>query len=123
MKFFRNGRYVGFSREEFACSCGCGLDTVDANLLDALIEIKQYFNGAVVTITGGNRCRSRNSAVGGAEHSKHLDCKAADFKVSGVSADVVYNYCDVNFAGKYGVGKYDGRTHIDVRDNKARWGF
>jgi len=103
--------------------CGCGADIVDADLLEALVDIKKYFDNATVTVTSGNRCKIHNRLVGGAESSMHLTGRAADIKVKGVDADLVYSYADIKFNNKFGIGKYHGRTHIDSRDKKARWGF
>ena len=120
MKFYRDGKYVGYSREEFACKCGCGFNTVDTELLDVLIDLKHEFNYATVLITSGNRCESHNESVGGAKASQHM-ISAADLKVCGVNPDTVYNYLDNKYSNKYGVGKYNSRTHIDIREDKARW--
>ena len=121
MRFYRNGKYAGFSREEFACKCGCGFSTVDAELLAVNIDIKKHFGNAVVIINSGCRCEAHNRAVGGAENSTHVRAIGADIIVSGVNSYKVYDYVDKKFSDKYGVGKYNGRTHIDVRAKKARW--
>ena len=111
---------LNLNRYEFACSCGCGLDTVDAELVKVLENTRAKFNAPIV-ITGGNRCKKQNKKVGGSPTSKHLDCKAADFRVEGVSADEVAEYLLRSYPAKYGIGRYVGRTHIDVRPETARW--
>ena len=121
MKLYRNGFYTGFHREEFACRCGCGFDTVDTELLDVLIDIKERFNFAPVIINSGCRCEIHNKAVGGAIASTHLKGVAVDAVVVGVDASDVFSYLDGKYEDKYGIGKYLNRTHIDVRQNKARW--
>ena len=109
-----------FNRSEFECRCGCGFSTVDAELLSVLTDVREYFN-APVTINSSCRCDAHNKAIGGAEHSKHKLGIAADIVVKGVNPADVYDFLDRHEPMKYGVGKYDTFTHVDVRANKARW--
>ena len=111
-----------FSRKEFACQCGCGQDTVDVLLIDILERVRKYFKQPI-TITSGNRCASHNKSVGGAVDSQHLTGKAADFKVKNVSSIEVFNFVQLHAPKSYGLGAYTNWTHIDVRDNFARWGI
>ena len=109
-----------FKREEFACQCGCGWDAIDFELLEVLIDVRSYFNSPVL-ITSGNRCEKHNKEIGGAEKSQHTLGKAADFKVKHVSPVLVYNYLDTKYPDKYGLGIYENRVHLDVRNSRARW--
>ncbi len=109
-----------FSRSEFACPCGCSGDTVDAELLAVLTQIRVYFDQPV-TINSGFRCVEHNAKVGGSKNSQHLISKAADFRVKQINPDLVANYLERVFPDSYGIGKYNGRTHIDVRRHRARW--
>lgn len=112
-----------FSRHEFACPCGCGYDTADAELLVMLETIRQNF-GAAVVITergGGCRCPAYNAEAGGGERSQHLIAKAADIVVDDVPAADVQAYCERVWPDKYGIGSYEHFTHIDSRNKKARW--
>jgi len=109
-----------FTREEFACACGCGFDVADSELLDVLEGLRFKFDAAVI-ITSGCRCKEHNKEVGGSENSQHIFGKAVDFKVENVNADDVAEYLLSEYPDSYGIGRYDGRTHIDVRDKKARW--
>jgi len=112
---------LNLNRYEFTCSCGCGLDTVDAELVKVLENTRAHFNAPIV-ITGGNRCEKKNAEIGGSSTSKHLDCKAADFRIEGVHADKVADYLIRSYPDKYGIGRYIGRTHCDTRSGKpARW--
>ena len=116
MKFSRN-----FSREEFACKCACGFDTVDAGLVAALEAIRAHFD-APVRITSGCRCEAHNRAVGSTagKASQHVRGRAADITVDGIPPAVVAELADQMGLG--GVGTYSGFTHIDTRHGKARWG-
>lgn len=107
-----------FSRSEFRCKCGCGQDTVDAELITVLEKVRAHF-GVPITVNSGNRCVNHNKAVGGAVNSQHLISRAADIVVHGAPASVVYNYLDRWHEG--GLGKYGTYTHVDTRADKARW--
>ena len=108
-----------FSREEFACKCGCGMDTVDAHLITVLEDVRTYFNKPV-TVTSGNRCVAHNRLVGGENFSKHLISRAADIKVKDVHPEDVYTYLDMKY-DDLGLGLYSGWVHVDSREQKARW--
>jgi len=109
-----------FKRHEFSCSCGCGFDVVDVELVGVLEKVREHFDNPIV-ITGPNRCAIHNQKVGGAVNSKHTLGIAVDFKVLDSSQDEVADYLESNYPNKYGIGRYNGRTHLDVRENKARW--
>lgn len=109
-----------FTREEFACSCGCGMDTVDAELLEILEDVRFHFNSPV-TVTSGNRCVAKNREAGGANDSQHLRSRAADIKVKDVHPEDVYNYLDLKHT-HIGLGLYSSWVHVDSRGSKARWG-
>ena len=111
-----------FSRHEHACYCGCGFDTVDAELNRVLQKDIRDHYGKRVTITGPNRCHKQNSQTPGAsDHSAHQVGKAADFKVEGVTPVHVYAHLDAKYQNKYGLGLYHNRVHVDVRPKRARW--
>ena len=109
---------ANFSRQEFACKCGCGFSAVDIELVQLLETVRRKFN-APITINSACRCGSHNKSVGGSKDSKHKLGIAADIAVKGIDPSDVYDFlCSQD---KYGVGKYNSFTHIDVRNNKARW--
>lgn len=109
-----------FKRSEFACKCWCGFDSVDVELLQVLEAVREHFN-APVTITSGNRCKRHNTNVGGSINSQHCNGIAADIKVEGIVPEAVVNYLNSKYPDKYGIGLYSGWTHVDVREEKARW--
>ena len=109
-----------FKRREFECKCGCGFNTVDFELSEVMDDIREHFKEEV-TITSGCRCRKHNKAEGGEDGSTHLIGQACDFKVKNAHEDVVADYLEKKYPNKYGIGRYNGRTHIDVRLSKARW--
>ncbi|WP_319525690.1 D-Ala-D-Ala carboxypeptidase family metallohydrolase [uncultured Desulfosarcina sp.] len=110
-----------FFRHEFACKCGCGFDTVDAELIRVLEDLRTEFGDRKIKINSGCRCEAHNQAEGGSSGSMHLQGKATDFRVDGVDADAVADFLENLYPNCYGIGRYNGRTHIDVRLHKARW--
>ena len=109
-----------FSRDEFACTDGCGFDTVDSELLTILESIRQHFD-APVTVASGCRCPRKNDEVSGSAGSKHLQGRAADIKVAGVDPVDVQDFFDRTWPDSFGMGRYEGWTHVDSRSKKARW--
>lgn len=107
-----------FTRAEFACRCGCGFDTVDADLLALLENVRDHF-AVPVTINCGCRCPEHNRAVGGEPQSQHMRGRAADIVVRGVDPQAVADYVDT--LGAAGVGRYATFTHVDTRSGRARW--
>jgi len=110
----------GFSRSEFACKCGCGFDTVDAELLAVLHRLRAHY-GAPITIHSGCRCRAYNKRVGGAKRSQHMRARAADITVAGRVPSDVADLLDSWYPDDYGLGRYNTFTHIDTRAKRARW--
>lgn len=107
-----------FNRSEFACHCGCGGDTIDAETLAIVERVRAHF-GAPVVINSGYRCNTHNAAIGGAKASQHLLGRAADIAVHGVAPSEVYAWLDADHEG--GLGSYNSFTHVDSRDGRARW--
>lgn len=113
-----------FSREEFACQCGCGFDTVDAQLLDVIQAVRDAIE-VPITINSACRCPDHNAAVGGSPNSQHTKGRACDIVAKGIRphlvADVVEQVLKMKgIAG--GIGRYTTFTHIDTRTNgPARW--
>lgn len=108
-----------FSRSEFACSCGCGFDTVDHELLLALEHARLHFDQPI-TVTSGCRCFVRNEQVGGSPKSQHLLGRAADIQVKNVHPEDVYHWFDITYRN-FGIGLYDTFVHVDSRGEPARW--
>lgn len=113
-----------FKIEEFKCHDGTPVpEKYYGNLqrLMALLEtIRTACGNKPVYINSGYRTPAWNKKVGGAPLSQHLLATAADIRVSGMTAQQVYDIANkVNPNG--GVGKYTGHVHVDVRGHRARW--
>jgi uncharacterized protein YcbK (DUF882 family) len=108
-----------FNRSEFACKCGCGYDTVDALLLEALEAIREHF-AVPVRVTSGCRCALHNQAVKGSPRSQHKKGRAADITLDGINPALVADYAEELGLS---VGRYRTFTHVDTRSGPpARWG-
>jgi hypothetical protein len=110
-----------FSRKEFECSCGCGFDTVDDRLVDALEKVREHF-GKPMVMHCICRCWKKNKDVGGAEKSQHLYAHAGDFHIDGVDNKEIYDFIDKEvLPNTGGIGLYEWGVHMDIRHAKARW--
>lgn len=89
-------------------------------LLVVLEDVRRHF-GRPVKIMSGYRCLAHNKKVGGAKYSKHMRGTASDIIVEGISPAEVYDYLIHQYPDTFGIGRYDGFTHIDVREDRARW--
>ena len=126
---FKKGRTdkiaTNFQYKEFDChgnGC-CSTTIVDEKLVAYVQQIRDHF-GKPVTITSPYRCETHNKRVGGATKSYHMQGKAADIVVQGVSSREVAKYAES--IGILGIGLYetssDGYfTHIDTRTTKSFW--
>lgn len=109
-----------FHRREFECPCGCGFNTVDAELIRVLQGVRDNY-ADVVFISSGCRCPKHNRDSDGYPMSMHMIGMAADIRVCGATPDEVYDYLALEYLDRYGIGLYSGHVHIDVRVKKARW--
>ena len=126
---FKKGRTdkiaTNFQYKEFDChgSGCCSTTIIDEKLVAYVQQIRDHF-GKPVTITSPYRCETHNKRVGGATKSYHMQGKAADIVVQGVSSREVARYAES--IGILGIGLYetsaDGYfTHIDTRTTKSFW--
>lgn len=114
-----------FQYKEFDChgSGCCSITIIDEKLVEYIQQIRDHF-GKPVTITSPYRCEVHNKRVGGATKSYHMQGRAADIVVQGVSSREVAKYAES--IGILGIGLYetskDGYfTHIDTRTTKSFW--
>jgi uncharacterized protein YcbK (DUF882 family) len=121
-----------FSREEFACRDGTPYpERWVASRLHLLCEqlelVRSELGDIAIEITSGYRTPSYNRRIGGALKSQHMEGRAADIVVPGVSparvhAAILGMYQDGRLAIG-GLGRYPRFTHCDVRvaDRLIRW--
>lgn len=93
---------------------------IDSELITLLEQARIYFD-APITIQSGYRTPAYNRAVGGAPASQHMEGRAADITVEGVSPDKVWEWAD-SHNSQHGVGRYTTFTHVDKRvTGRKRW--
>lgn len=74
-----------FLLQEFVCKCGtCQFQKLDL-MLALLLEDLRVYLGRSIKINSAYRCPMWNKQVGGKNDSTHLDGKAADIYVTGMS--------------------------------------
>ena len=111
---------TNFTVKEFACKDGNVAVLIDDKLVDGLQKIRTHF-GKPININSAYRTAAHNKAVGGSPNSQHLQGKAADIAIGGVSPLAVAQFAES--IGMGGIGLYDGFTHVDSRDNKSKWDY
>ncbi|HEX2949328.1 MAG TPA: D-Ala-D-Ala carboxypeptidase family metallohydrolase [Armatimonadota bacterium] len=112
-----------FNSAEFACHCCNHVGDHDLHpLANALQALRNAINKPV-HLNCGYRCPRHNASVGGAPHSQHMEGRAADIVVPGMSPSQVARYAELIPAFRNGgIGIYDTFTHVDIRPNgPARW--
>lgn len=109
---------LNFDREEFECQCGCGFNTVDAELLKMVQAARDELGP--IKINSACRCEAHNKAEGGSTGSQHKLGRAADLKPLHTTVDSLWSFLSVNFP-ESGIGRYNTFIHIDSRGHKARW--
>lgn len=109
-----------FKKAEFNCHCGCGLNNIDLRLVKILDEIREYF-GKPMMITCGTRCQKYNDSLRGSiKNSKHVQGKAADIWISGVSKSALLAKCKEYVANGRATYTYTNESnmkyavHIDI---------
>lgn len=116
----KHGIWKFFKRSDFACKCGCGFQTLDVELADVILDLRLYFNDPAF-INSGCRCPKHNKHERGSSKSKHMQGIAVDIRFQNIHADRIADYLEMKYLNQYGIGRYRGRTHMDVRPIKARW--
>ena len=91
---------------------------IDDKLVAILQKIRDHF-GKPIIITSGYRPFEYNKSVNGATASLHIEGRAADIKINGITPKVLSKFCQS--IGVKGIGTYKDFVHIDTRENKYYW--
>lgn len=109
-----------FKRREFACSCGCGFDSIDSATLGILEAVRGAFDAPVI-VTSGARCAEYNARIGGVSNSQHVYARAADIQVKGATPESVHSWIAQHYPDA-SLGLYRTFVHVDTRTGgPARW--
>ena len=111
---FRN-----FTRDEFACGCGCGFDEIDPLIVTTLQRLRDEVQRPVI-VNSGCRCKSHNATVKGAPNSQHMRGKAADIRIDGMTSREIFDtlrrlYLDGELYVGYVYAINGNSIHVDVR--------
>ena len=137
---------ANLSRSEFECQCeysDCTRTPVDFDLPPILQDCIDHFahlehgrslqfKRIACHINSGYRCPKHDHDItDGKSSGVHQTGMACDFWMEYVSGDgtrkhvdddEVADYLEHRYPGQFGIGRYDGRTHMDTRnDGAARW--
>ena len=135
------------SRYEFKCKCAypeCTRTIVDFALpsviqdaIDHFAHIEKQrspvFSRVSCHVNSGHRCLKHDNdetdgksshihtfGMGGDIWMEYVYSDGRDRKK--VSDDDIADYFEIRYPDEYGIGRYNGRTHIDTRpDGPARW--
>lgn len=120
-----------FSEGEFRCkgkNCCGGQVVIDYALVFALQKLRDFIlqkTGKThpIIITSGYRCPKHNKKEGGASNSAHLEGKAIDFFVRGLTLAQTWLYIEKMGVNDFtGMGSYpDQRPSVIHVDNKPRY--
>ena len=71
-----------FPRHEIVCPCGCGFIIENAEFLNRLDAMREFYGDPLFPTKRGGicRCAKYNKEVGGKSDSEHLTGEAADLK-------------------------------------------
>ena len=109
-----------FQRRELECPC-CHELGLDPLLLVGL----EWLRGLVeqsIKVNSGYRCIAHNQAIGGEANSQHLEGRAADIVVAGMTPIQLKNWAqEIPYFNHGGIGLYQTFLHVDVRRTRARW--
>lgn len=118
-ELFAGIRY--WSSEELRCRCGeyhepyCdGFPVMpDRTLLELLDDIRDHFGRPAIR-SSGIRCPQHNADSGGVGNSKHMQGKAMDFSIPGVSGEAVRAYAAADPRCSYTYVIEGNWVHVDV---------
>lgn len=89
------------------------------------LEIVRAITGKPMKIISGFRTPTWNKKVKGKVRSQHIEGRAADFTLQGITPKKLFEICDrfqkTGVLPKGGLGCYPTFVHLDIRGSLARW--
>ena len=103
-----------FYRDEFECKCGCGMDSINLELVNKIQKVRDEYGP--IRISSGCRCKTWNKKEGGKPESSHL---------KGLALDVVCNNSSDRYRllkqltlGFRRIGVHKSFIHVDIDSDK-----
>jgi len=117
-----------FTLHDFNAGCNMPTPKDKYNNIKVLAQNLQIIKDTInkpIRILSGYRSPKCNKKVRGAKHSQHMEGKAVDIRVTGMSARRLKRVIEKLIKrGKIlqgGVGLYRTHIHYDIRGTKSRW--
>lgn len=130
-----------FSRSEYACKDGCGLDNIDPRHAVISEIVREFEGGDPYNLNSACRCLLHNETVqkeynsdyvpfsSNSTHMPHTPdgaineeegvCTAVDYPSK--NPKKLFVYLNKLFPDMYGMGLYRYGVHVDTRFKRARW--
>ncbi|MCL1974705.1 MAG: D-Ala-D-Ala carboxypeptidase family metallohydrolase [Firmicutes bacterium] len=120
----KNQLTANFKVEEMACKDGGDEIRIDSELIAILQKIRDYVKCSV-NINSGYRSPIYNAKVGGSPNSQHIQGKAADISLSGITPLQVAQYAESLGVGGIGYAPagQGNFVHLDTRVVPCRWEY
>lgn len=119
---------TNFNLLEFASKDGADFpQEIVKNLYELAknLEVIREFYDKPIKVNSGYRSPEHNKNIKGAPKSQHVQGKAADLVIEGVTpaelAKGIEVLIDNGKISEGGIGIYNSFTHYDIRGTKARW--
>ena len=112
--------WSNFKRVEFQCRCGCKTNKINAEFVDRLQKLRDWFARPVI-VTSGYRCPSHDRSAKVRGGGAHATGHAADVAVRGRDAvDFLRIALDCGFTG-FGIKQHGDQRFIHLDDLRGDW--
>lgn len=102
---------VNFSLWEFTCKCGCGMYSINLDLVILLQEMREDIGA--LAIASGCRCAKYNRTVDGKSNSAHLRGNAVDIACTSSRQRLAIIIAAVDL-GFVRIGIHEQFIHLDI---------
>lgn len=111
-----------FTREEFACKCGCGTNEIDPVFVGQLDELRRRC-GFPLGVTSGYRCENHPVEADKEKPGMHHSGRAADLAFRNGSERFVLLREAFAMGVFQGIGTGKSFIHVDTRESGTSWGY
>lgn len=114
--------WKNFTRDEFACKCGCGTNEIKDSTIDYAQELRDEC-GFALPVTSGYRCPKHPIEARKTNPGTHARGVAVDFGVSGGKARILTQIALRKSKGGVGVNQKGTGRFIHVDKDPTRTGL